>query len=89
MSLLTTTISAGEIKPSTRAKSRGLFSTANQTTSDVLEMAGEATGIALRSLQIANISLKEAKVDMYLDAVSNIMARGLSKEDAISLMANA
>ena len=89
MSLLTTEISADTIRPSTRAKSKGLFSTANQTTSDVLEMVGEGTGIVLRSLQIANISLKEAKVDMYLDAVSNIMARGLSKEDAVSLMANA
>ena len=55
----------------------------------MLKMTGEATGIMLRSLEIANIGLKEAKVDMYLDAVSNIMERGVSKEDAIALMANA
>lgn len=89
MSILTTQISSDTISPSTRAKTKGIFGTANQTTSDVLEMVGEGTGIVLRSLQIANLGLKEAKVDMYLDALSNLMSRGLTKEDAISLMHNA
>ena len=89
MDILTTPISIDLITPSRRAKTVGIFGTANNVGSDMLKMTGEATGIVLRSLEIANIGLKEAKVDMYLDAVSNIMERGVSKEDAIALMANA